>query len=153
MKEISDVIVPKLQTTLRASYNLGMHEREILEPEKINAMGRELCNVAEYYPGGLMSIDDDGNVIFMQAIAKTHPKSLAKSGSVSTLFRLSLMESLYVCKLIIRAEAKTGKKLGAKLVIDLDGFSMDLLYTPTLLVYKELLTLLQVALNIAETNG
>ena len=148
------MILPKLQTALRVSYNLGMPERETLEPEEINAQLRDLCNVAEYYPGGLMGTDDEGNVIFMQAIAKAHPKMLVKAGSVSTLLRLSLLEGLYVCKLILRGEARAGKKLGAKLIIDLEGFSMDLLHTPTLLIYKELLCILQVFHNIKlfETN-
>ncbi|KIH64375.1 hypothetical protein ANCDUO_05314 [Ancylostoma duodenale] len=43
----------------------------------------------------------------------------------------------------LRAEEATGRKLGAKLVIDLDEFSMDVLYPPALNVYLNLLTLLQ----------
>ncbi|PIO66044.1 CRAL/TRIO domain protein [Teladorsagia circumcincta] len=42
-----------------------------------------------------------------------------------------------------KAEAATGKKLGAKIIIDLDNFSMDVLYPPALNVYLNLLTLLQ----------
>ena len=91
-----------------------------------------------------MGTDDEGNVVFGQAIALVHPKSLAKSGCVSELFRLSVIESELVAKLLHRSEEKSGKKLGVKIIIDLDGFNMDLLYTPTLMIYKELLTLLQV---------
>ena len=136
--------MPKLKHTIDVAVMLGMAEHKLLEPHEINARGRELCTVCDYYPGGLMGTDDEGNVIFMQALAQVHPKSLVKSGCVSELFRLSLMESEFVVKLLHRAETKAGKKLGAKIIIDLEGFSMDLLYTPTLMIYKELLTILQV---------
>ncbi|EPB72735.1 CRAL/TRIO domain protein [Ancylostoma ceylanicum] len=93
--------------------------------------------------GGLMCQDDEGNVVYMQALARTHPRSLIRAGGVSDLFRLSVVEAELAFKLVRKAEEATGRKLGAKLVIDLDEFSMDVLYPPALNVYLNLLTLLQ----------
>ncbi|KHJ98003.1 hypothetical protein OESDEN_02012 [Oesophagostomum dentatum] len=42
-----------------------------------------------------------------------------------------------------KAEQATGRKLGAKIIIDLDEFSMDVLYPPALSAYLNLLTILQ----------
>ena len=133
-----------MKVAINSAVCLGMHEQTTLEPHEINSTMRSLCSVADYYPGGLMGTDDEGNPIFTQCIALIHPKSLVRSGSVSELFRLSLIESELVAKLINQGEQQNRKKLGAKIIVDLDGFSMDLLYTPTLLIYKELLTILQV---------
>lgn len=124
--------------------NIGMKDHKAVEPAEVNALIRSMSDAAEYFPGGLMGTDDEGNVIYMQAIALAHPKSLVKSGSVSTLFRLNIIETEMAFKLVRRAEAQGGKKLGVKIVIDLDQFSMDLLYPATLMIYKELLTVMQV---------
>ncbi|PIO69804.1 CRAL/TRIO domain protein [Teladorsagia circumcincta] len=111
-----------------------------------------MSNAAEYFPGGLMCQDDEGNVVYMQALAMTHPKTLIKSGAASDLYRLSIIEAELAFKLVRKAEAATGKKLGAKIIIDLDNFSMDVLYPPALNVYLNLLTLLQVILNKYENQ-
>lgn len=47
-------------------------------------------------------------------------------------------------KIIRQTEQETERKMGVIIIMDLDGFSMDLLYTPTLKVYMSLLTMLQV---------
>lgn len=146
MSPLSEVILPKLKYAISVIRNLGMGDQKTIEPAEINALIRSMSNAADYFPGGLMGTDDDGNVIYMQAIALTHPKSLVKTGAVSELFRLNIIETELAFKLVRQAEAKNGKKLGVKIVIDLDQFSMDLLYTPGLMIYKDLLTIMQVRL-------
>lgn len=47
-----------------------------------------------------MCQDDEGNVVYMQALALTHPRTLIKSGSVSELFRLSVVEAELAFKLV-----------------------------------------------------
>uniref|UniRef100_A0A1I7XQW0 CRAL-TRIO domain-containing protein n=1 Tax=Heterorhabditis bacteriophora TaxID=37862 RepID=A0A1I7XQW0_HETBA len=138
-----EVILPKIQKAIDILISLGMGDISMESPSEVNCRIRGLFDGAEYFPGGLMGQDDEGNVIYMQEITATHPRSLAKAGSVSELFRLCIMETEMAFKLVRHSEAKTGEKLGVKLIVDLDGFNMDLLYTPTLSVYLQLLTQLQ----------
>lgn len=91
-----------------------------------------------------MGHDDSGNVIYIQNMGQIQPKSICRAGSVSELFRMSIVETELSFKLVRKAEAKAGRKLGVMIVVDLDGFGMDLLYTPTLKIYKTLLQLVQV---------
>ncbi|TKR58432.1 hypothetical protein L596_029876 [Steinernema carpocapsae] len=138
-----ETIVPKLKfclTTLRA---LNLQKVKYETVDEINAYIKSQTPAAEYFPGGLMGHDKDGNMILVQALAKTHPKSIARAGRCSELFRLCTVESELAFKLVRRKENELGKKLGIKIVIDLEGFSMDLLYAPTLKIYLNLLTLLQ----------
>ncbi|EYB86150.1 hypothetical protein Y032_0285g1369 [Ancylostoma ceylanicum] len=139
-----DVILPKIRETLDVLSSLRMDEIHVANVNELNARIRSMSNVCEYFPGGLMCQDDEGNVVYMQALARTHPRSLIRAGGVSDLFRLSVVEAELAFKLVRKAEEATGRKLGAKLVIDLDEFSMDVLYPPALNVYLNLLTLLQV---------
>ncbi|KAL6738500.1 hypothetical protein Aduo_012042 [Ancylostoma duodenale] len=139
-----DVILPKIRETLDVLSSLRLDEISVADVGELNARIRSMSNVCDYFPGGLMCQDDEGNVVYMQALARTHPRSLIRAGSVSDLFRLSVVEAELAFKLVRRAEEATGRKLGAKLVIDLDEFSMDVLYPPALNVYLNLLTLLQV---------
>ncbi|KAK6020558.1 hypothetical protein OSTOST_13786, partial [Ostertagia ostertagi] len=138
-----DVILPKIQSTLDVLKCLRMDEITVENVHELNAKIRSMSNVADYFPGsvesvydffpgGLMCQDDEGNVVYMQALALTHPKTLIKSGAVSELYRLSIIEAELAFKLVRKAEAATGKKLGAKIIIDLDNFSMDVLYPPAL---------------------
>ncbi|VDL69924.1 unnamed protein product [Nippostrongylus brasiliensis] len=138
-----EVILPKIRYTVEVLVSLGMNHVTVSNVHELNMKIRSMSNVAQYFPGGLMSQDREGNVVYMQALARTHPRSLIRAGAVSELFRLSIVESELAFKLVRAAEAASGKKLGAKLIIDLDEFSMDLLYPPALSVYLNLLTILQ----------
>ena len=123
---------------------LNLDEENPSSETEANDFVKNLNSAAPYFPGGIMGQDDEGNVIFMQAIARAHPKSLIRACSVSDFFRTSVSQTEMCFKLIRKAEAKSGKKLGLKIIMDLDGFGMDLLYRPTLKIYKTLLTIAQV---------
>ncbi|KAK0402395.1 hypothetical protein QR680_016312 [Steinernema hermaphroditum] len=138
-----DVIVPKLKFCLSTLHALEMHKKDYATIEQIYEYGKSQSAASEYFPGGLMGYDKDGNVIAVQCIAKAHPKSLSSAGRVSELLRLNIMEAEAAFKLVRRKETEGGKKLGIKLIVDLDGFSMDLLYTPTLKIYLNLISHLQ----------
>jgi len=138
-----DVIVPKLRYSLRVFRALRLHEIDLSSIDKVNEYVSSVSHVSDYYPGGLMGQDREGNVIIVEPLARTHPKSLVRSGKVTDLFRSSVAESEGAFRIVRQEERKQKRKLGVIIVIDLDGFSMDLLYMPTLMVYKNLLTLLQ----------
>ncbi|VDO41585.1 unnamed protein product [Haemonchus placei] len=138
-----DLILPKLQYSLDVLTCLRLDELKAENVSEINAKIRSMSSVAEYFPGGLMCQDDEGNVVYMQALSLTHPKTLIRSGAVSELYRLSIVEAELAFKLVRKAEAATRRKLGAKIIIDLDNFSMDVLYPQAVSIYLNLLTLLQ----------
>nr|CDJ88378.1 Cellular retinaldehyde-binding triple function domain containing protein [Haemonchus contortus] len=138
-----DLILPKLQYSLDVLTCLRLDELKVENVSEINAKIRSMSSVAEYFPGGLMCQDDEGNVVYMQALSLTHPKTLIRSGAVSELYRLSIVEAELAFKLVRKAEAATKRKLGAKIIIDLDNFSMDVLYPQAVSIYLNLLTLLQ----------
>ncbi|ETN68596.1 hypothetical protein RB195_002597 [Necator americanus] len=138
-----DVIVPKLRDTLDVLCSLRLDEMDVEDVAELNATIRSMSNICDYFPGGLMCQDDEGNVVYLQALARTHPKSLIRAGCISDLYRLSIVEAELAFKLVRKAEKATGRKLGARLVIDLDEFGMDVLYPPALTAYLNLLTLLQ----------
>ncbi|CAI5454629.1 unnamed protein product [Caenorhabditis angaria] len=138
-----DTIIPKLRYAIEILTNLGLHKMKAQSCEEINKMIKSKSTVAEYFPGGLMGQSRRGDVIYMQAMAMAHPKTLIKSGTTSELYQLCVVETEMSFKLVREAEKNTGNKLGVIICMDLEGFSMDLLYTPTLKVYMNLLTMLQ----------
>lgn len=140
----SDVIIPKMRYAIETLVNLGMNNHQPESVEQINSQIKNMSAVAEYFPGGIMGQSKRGDVVYMQAMAKAHPKSLVKAGPTSQLFQLCISETEMSFKIIRQTEKETQKKMGVIIIMDLDGFNMDLLYTPTLKVYMSLLTLLQV---------
>ncbi|KAK6044157.1 CRAL/TRIO domain protein [Cooperia oncophora] len=120
-----------------------MDEITVENVTDLNAKVRAMSSVCEYYPGGIMCQDELGNVVYMQALSLTHPKTLIRSGAVSELYRISIIEAEFAFKLVRKAEAATGRKLGAKIIVDMDKFSMDVLYPPALNHYLNLLIILQ----------
>uniref|UniRef100_A0A8R1HKJ6 CRAL-TRIO domain-containing protein n=1 Tax=Caenorhabditis japonica TaxID=281687 RepID=A0A8R1HKJ6_CAEJA len=138
-----DVIVPKMRYAIETLVNLGMNKHQPETIEQINADIKNMSNVAEYFPGGIMGQSRTGDVVYLQAMAKAHPKSLVKAGATSQLYQLCISETEMSFKVIRKEEQKTGRKLGVIIIMDLDGFNTDLLYTPTLKVYMSLLTMLQ----------
>ncbi|CAI2357026.1 unnamed protein product [Caenorhabditis sp. 36 PRJEB53466] len=138
-----DAIIPKLKYAIETLVNLGMNKQQPESIEQINSDIRKMSAVAEYFPGGIMGQSKRGDVVYMQAMAKAHPKTLVKAGPTSQLFQLCISETEMSFKVIRQTEKETDKKMGVIIIMDLDGFSMDLLYTPTLKVYMSLLTMLQ----------
>lgn len=138
-----DVIVPKMRYAVETLVNLGMNNKQTTSVDQINRDIKNMSAVAEYFPGGIMGKSKRGDVVYMQAMAKAHPKTLVKAGPTSQLFQLCISETEMSFKIIRQTEQETERKMGVIIIMDLDGFSMDLLYTPTLKVYMSLLTMLQ----------
>ncbi|KHJ82137.1 hypothetical protein OESDEN_18171, partial [Oesophagostomum dentatum] len=96
----ADVILPKIAEAIDVLVALGLDQIEVENVAELNAKIRSMSNVSGYFPGGLMCQDDEGNVVYMQALARTHPKSLIRAGCVSELFRLSIVEAELAFKLV-----------------------------------------------------
>ncbi|TKR58431.1 hypothetical protein L596_029875 [Steinernema carpocapsae] len=138
-----ETIIPKLKFCLDTLHSLGLHKVTFETTDEINGFIKSQSPAAEYFPGGFMGYDKDGNVIAVHALAKTHPKTLSYAGRVSDLMRLCIAEGELAFKLIRKKEAEMKKKLGVKIIVDLEDFSMDLMYPPALKAYLNLVTLLQ----------
>uniref|UniRef100_A0AC35U5X3 CRAL-TRIO domain-containing protein n=1 Tax=Rhabditophanes sp. KR3021 TaxID=114890 RepID=A0AC35U5X3_9BILA len=138
-----DVIIPKLKATLQIFRAFNLHNMDFETAEEVNNYIKKLTVAAPYYPGGLIGYDKEGNIINLQPIAKSVPKLLIKTERVSSLFLLSILESELTFKLIRKQEKIQKRKLGVKIVVDLSGFSSDLLFMPCIKVYMNVLSTLQ----------
>ncbi|PAV91899.1 hypothetical protein WR25_21872 [Diploscapter pachys] len=138
-----DVIIPKIGHAIKTLFNLKCHKMPIKSPEEINSYGRTLSPMSEYFPGGIMSQDREGNVVYVHCVGKVSPKTIVKGGPTSMLFKSCIIEGELAIKLVREAEAKNKRKLGCKVIVDMEGFSMDHLYMPAAKIYLALATLLQ----------
>uniref|UniRef100_A0A0N4ZHT2 CRAL-TRIO domain-containing protein n=1 Tax=Parastrongyloides trichosuri TaxID=131310 RepID=A0A0N4ZHT2_PARTI len=138
-----EFIIPKMKKTIEALISLDIGNLNLETPEDINDHISKRSIAAPYFPGGIMGLDKDGNAIILQPLAKAVPKMLVKTEKASCLHYLSALEIELAFQMIRQEERKRKTKLGAKLIMDLDGFSTDLLYMPAVKIYLNLLTLLQ----------
>ncbi|KAE9550578.1 hypothetical protein FO519_006205 [Halicephalobus sp. NKZ332] len=126
-----------------ALHALKVAEREVDNEEDFGKAILGMTPCAEYFPGGFMGLDREGNAIGLQMICKTNPKTLVRCDRVSELFKMILVECSLIYFIIRKKEEETGKKLGSKIIIDMEGFNMDLLYPATLKIYLNLIKLMQ----------
>ncbi|KAH7713095.1 Protein CGR-1, partial [Aphelenchoides avenae] len=148
-------ILPRFRRASTIFNCLNLTDLEFEDIDEINRHVRSLGAASEYYPGGIMSFDDDGNVVKMQCLGRAHPKSLHKCGRVSELYVMVITETALAYRLVKRQERKLGRKLGIRIVVDMGGFNMDHLYAPTIRIYINLLKMMQVdpqSSNAALTN-
>uniref|UniRef100_A0A914EAY8 CRAL-TRIO domain-containing protein n=1 Tax=Acrobeloides nanus TaxID=290746 RepID=A0A914EAY8_9BILA len=139
-----DEIVPKYKKLSNVMKCLKLNELEEIDDfDKINEYVAKLVPGAKYFPGGLMGYDKEGYVIIFQAIAQTCPKELVKCGRVSDMYHMALIDFVLTYKLIRKQEKIHKRRLGIKLVCDTDGWSMDLLYMPTVKMYMNLIRFVQ----------
>uniref|UniRef100_A0A0K0EAZ5 CRAL-TRIO domain-containing protein n=1 Tax=Strongyloides stercoralis TaxID=6248 RepID=A0A0K0EAZ5_STRER len=138
-----NVIIPKMKTSIESLVALNIINVKCDIPEDINEYISQHTPVASFFPGGVMGLDKNGNAIIVQPIAKAVPKLLVKTEKASCLHYLSTIEVEMAFKMIREEEKKRKSKLGAMVIVDLDGFSTDLLYMPAVKIYFSLLTLLQ----------
>ncbi|KAI6177955.1 Cellular retinaldehyde-binding triple function domain containing protein [Aphelenchoides besseyi] len=122
---------------------LGANELDFEDPDSLNEYIRGLYPACDYFTGGLMGYDKEGNPIVVQCVGKIYPKLLVHCGRVSDVFRLSVLEASSTLKLIKKQEKKLGKQLGIVLILDLEGLCMDHVVPQTIKVYMNLLRLLQ----------
>lgn len=78
--------------------NIDNHYIENID--QINNYLSKLTRAAEYYPGGLMGFDQDGNVVSMQWVAGSHPKTLVKCGKTSDVYKLTIVETALIYRLV-----------------------------------------------------
>ena len=99
-----------------------------------------------------MSQDRDGNVVIMGPLAKAAPRSLVKCGRVSEMLILALAECEGAFQIVRfdqplfsitlshpvyrRCERESNRKLGVKVIVDLDGFNMDLVHNPAVIASR-----------------
>uniref|UniRef100_A0A183CWR5 CRAL-TRIO domain-containing protein n=1 Tax=Gongylonema pulchrum TaxID=637853 RepID=A0A183CWR5_9BILA len=91
-----------------------------------------------------LGFDKNGYVLHVHDVGKVDPRSLVGSGRVSEL----CIAAIYDCEgtqcLMRSEEAKRGRKLGAVVIIDLSGFSFDVIFhIPATRIYTTALMLMQ----------
>uniref|UniRef100_A0A914PQA9 CRAL-TRIO domain-containing protein n=1 Tax=Panagrolaimus davidi TaxID=227884 RepID=A0A914PQA9_9BILA len=123
--------------------NLVEHSKACDEEGDINLYIKNLKPWTEYFPGGIMCFDREGNVVYVMSCQKVHPRSLVKCAPISDLFKVFMIEVGLAYLQIRKNEEKFDTKLGLKMIVDMAGFHKDLLYPPTLKVFINLLKLMQ----------
>jgi len=136
-------IVPRFAKASHLLHCMGLADECIEDLDELNRHLSKVTLASPYFPGGIMSYDDEGNVVTLQCLGTCRPKSLAYCGRISDVYRLTITETAHIYQLVRRQEAKRGKKLGLRVVVDLDGFTTEHLFTSTLKTYANVLRLLQ----------
>ncbi|KAI1715745.1 CRAL/TRIO domain-containing protein [Ditylenchus destructor] len=136
-------ILPRFEKTSRILKCMKCSDLVFDNVDDLNRYCSTLTLACEYFPGGVMSLDDDGNVVTLQALGKSQPKSLSRCGRVSDVYRLCIVETSLIYQLIKVQEKKHKKKLGLRVIIDLEGFNTDHMGTSALKVYANFLRQLQ----------
>lgn len=134
----------KMEWSLNAMGVVGAFKQDFSTVEKIHEAVRAITPVAEYFPGGMLGSDKNGNIINMHNIGKARPRSLLSSGRVSEFLRAAIFDC-EGCQHLLRAEeAKRGRKLGVIMVVDFSGFSYDVVFhIPATKIYINMLKLVQ----------
>ncbi|CAJ0583069.1 unnamed protein product, partial [Mesorhabditis spiculigera] len=139
-----EAILPKARWALTVFHNLDFHNFKVETIDDIHHYACRKSEAVEYFPGGLFGIDKEGDVVYCQPLAKADPRGLIRSDSVSQVFKLELAMIEGAFKLVRNQEAKTGKKSGMKIIMDLEGFSYsEHIYMPSIKEYLKLLSLVQ----------
>jgi hypothetical protein len=90
---IADEIVPRFKKASSVFRCMRVNERIIEDVDELNDYARTLTDAADYFPGGILGYDREGNVVVMQRMGQSHPKQLSKCGRVSDVYRLSIVET------------------------------------------------------------
>jgi len=98
---------------------------------------------AEFFPGGLMGHDREGNVISVQPLARAVPRSQMQCEPVSRLLILAIAVSEGLHRVVRSEERRLGRRLGLRVIVDLEGLSLDLMHKQSMSVGVQALTLLQ----------
>jgi hypothetical protein len=138
-----DEIVPRFKKASQVFRCMRVNEMFFDDIDVLNSFTRQLTRAADYYPGGALGYDKEGNLLCLQTMGRSHPKQLIKCGRVSDVYRLCVVETALFYKLIKLQEKKLQRKLGLSVIIDLEGFNSDHLTTSGLKVYSALLKELQ----------
>ncbi|VDM43938.1 unnamed protein product [Toxocara canis] len=139
-----DMAAQQMEWSLNAMDAVGIFDKDLSSVESIHKEVRNITPVAEYFPGGMLGCDKDGNVINMHTVGKVRPRSLVDAERVSRFYIGAIMDC-EGCNTLIRAEeAKRGRKLGSIMIVDLSDFSYDLIFQiPATKIYINALLLIQ----------
>ncbi|CAD5231446.1 unnamed protein product [Bursaphelenchus xylophilus] len=138
-----DLIVEKYQDTSKTLASMKLYDVEFNDVDDINEFFKSYHATAEYYAGGLVGQDKDGDWILCQVIGRVKPKQFAYCGRVSDLFKGTLMSNIILYNLVRQTERKQSRRCGMKLIYDLNGLGKEHFYPPTVKVYLNVLKLAQ----------
>ncbi|VDK50551.1 unnamed protein product [Anisakis simplex] len=133
----------KLESALYKLSAIGAFTENINRLEDAQNVFPSITAVAEYFPGGIMGVDRDGNVICIQPMGRVRPRNLIPTARVSELYRALILECEASLALVRNEEKKRGHKVGVIIITDLAELSISSIYMPALRIYMNALQLLQ----------
>uniref|UniRef100_A0A0M3HIV5 CRAL_TRIO_N domain-containing protein n=1 Tax=Ascaris lumbricoides TaxID=6252 RepID=A0A0M3HIV5_ASCLU len=87
-----DLAAQKMEWSLNAMDAVGIFEKDLSSVELIHKEVRNITPIAEYFPGGMLGFDKDGNVINMHTVGRARPQSLMSAERISRFFIGALMD-------------------------------------------------------------
>uniref|UniRef100_A0A1I8EM29 CRAL-TRIO domain-containing protein n=1 Tax=Wuchereria bancrofti TaxID=6293 RepID=A0A1I8EM29_WUCBA len=139
-----EVAGEKMKWSLNTINTVGAFDKNFSSVEEIETILKAVSPFAEYFPGGIIGYDKNGYVIILHNIGKAHPRSLIGAERVSQFYINSIYGYEATQCLIRSEEAKRGCKLGAVVIIDLSGFSYDIVFhLPATKIYISAIIMLQ----------
>jgi len=120
-----------------------LNERDFSTIEKIHEYCDNISAPLEYFPGSLIGFDKKGNVVSLQPFGGLDVLGLYESLKISDLYLMRIAESEGVMQLLRERENRFNRQLGTTVIIDLEGCSMDMLYTKPLMIMGQMLAKLQ----------
>lgn len=97
--KVEEVAV-KFEKASRTLQLMGAVDLVIEDLNEMNAFVAQYTSAANYFPGGVMGVDREGNVTNSQYVALTYPKQLALCGRTSDIYRLTIMETALLYQLV-----------------------------------------------------
>ncbi|KAK0393336.1 hypothetical protein QR680_000159 [Steinernema hermaphroditum] len=122
---------------------LKLHKHDFSSIDKIHSYCDSISAPLQYFPGSLIGYDKAGNVISLQPFGGFDVLGLYESLKISDLYLMRIAESEGVMQLLRERENKFNRQLGTTVIIDLEGCSMDMLYTKPLKIMGQMLGKLQ----------
>ncbi|CAD5218488.1 unnamed protein product [Bursaphelenchus okinawaensis] len=104
---------------------------------------RRFNKTIEYHTGGLIGLDKNGDLISCVLLGRFHTKSLLKCSRVSEITRNAIWAAILGYTYMKNQEKIQKKKLGFTVIMDLEGYNRDHLFTPGIKVYTNFLSIVQ----------
>ncbi|CAD5218647.1 unnamed protein product [Bursaphelenchus okinawaensis] len=136
-------ILPRYKQMSEIINALGFNNFDINDEDDVNTTVVKYNRLAQFFAGGVMGFDNDGDLITCSFLGNVRPRTLVKCGSTHQVFKMAILDAVLIWKLLKKREQKTGKKAGCKIIMDLSGFGMEHLFAPTVKIYLNLIKLLQ----------
>uniref|UniRef100_A0A1I7S289 CRAL-TRIO domain-containing protein n=1 Tax=Bursaphelenchus xylophilus TaxID=6326 RepID=A0A1I7S289_BURXY len=136
-------ILPRYAQMSEIVEALGFNEFVVNDEDEVNTTVVKYNHLAQFFAGGVMGFDNDGDLITCSFLGNVRPRTLVKCGSTHQVFKMAILDAVLIMKLLKKREEKTGKQAGCKIIMDLSGFGMEHLFAPTVKIYLNLIKLLQ----------